>query len=551
MEFTLEQMAVVESKSQYNICIAAAGSGKTRTAVGFMNAQDSSKNIVSFTFTNKACNEIKERLGERDNIEVSTIHGFAYKLIKRHSPKRYIMLTDSAQLSLIQGQLKGNKETQKTINIYRSQAVKPTDSYYKPYIDYDHICEQYNYIDFATMATIATDLVQFHSKIDVLCVDEAQDLSKDQMLLISAIIKHHNPQVLLVGDPRQAIYGWRGGMKNPFEYFMSRVADTSLFELTHNFRSCKAICDTGNHVTHLQNLKPVVAALDIEGGVYRETYPTAQIEIMLVVARIRELIASGQRNIAALFRTNHQAKRYEYHLIKSCIQYENWGGVNLLAHNEIKSVLAWLSLLENKNDISASFIAAQDIQGIGKVAARNINLSLPCPANAKQAVIDFYDTYSYLKVEYQQYTDLRSTITLIVDTIGIAEPKLNKNGDVTEKELQASTNRHSRLKILSDLASDFSNAHEFIESISMASDNSETNDESKVILATIHKTKGLEFDHVFVPNLVHGNMPLSDSKGGIADIDEETNIAYVAYTRAKKQLFLSTNLEGKQSDYFE
>ena len=85
----------------------------------------------------------------------------------------------------------------------------------------------------------------------------------------------------------------------------------------------------------------------------------------------------------------------------------------------------------------------------------------------------------------------------------------------------------------------------------MASDNSETNDESKVILATIHKTKGLEFDHVFVPNLVHGNMPLSDSKGGIADIDEETNIAYVAYTRAKKQLFLSTNLEGKQSDYFE
>jgi len=550
MKLTKEQQLVAYSQYHHTVAVAPAGAGKTATSIEFIRYQGNAA-IVAFTLTNKAANEIKERLnGECPNVGVSTIHKFAYNLIKSHSNVNYIMLTDSAQLALIQRGLGGDKKLQQAINKFKCKGITPEQSGEPKYSQYEYLCKKGSYLDFSSMAAIATPLVQCFNKIDVLCVDEAQDLSQDQMNLIDAIVKHHNPKVLLVGDPRQAIYGWRGGMDSPFNYFISKYTDSKLLNLTYNFRSSEAICDAGNKVTHLKHLPDVKAGLKIKGFVEKNTYPTADIERMQVVSRIRELRSTGNNGNAILFRTNHQMSRYEYPLIRACIPYEIWGGRKLLDHNEIKCILAWLSLLDNNQNNAALFVAAQSITGIGKVAAKNLTIESAQQETKKQPIINFFDCYVLFLNEYNSNQSIRFAIDLIAEIMGIKEPKLNKAGLVTDKEVKSTINRSTRVDVLADLSEGHNSISGFIEKISMDTDSSEKGDVNKVILSTVHKAKGLEFNNVFVPNLIEGNMPMSDNKGNISDIGEETNIAYVAFTRPRFNLFESTHQEGDTSRFF-
>ena len=608
--FQLDNLNEVQKEAVVNIngpmlILAGAGSGKTRvltTKVAYLiNEKDVHPgNILAITFTNKAAKEMKERIYSligRDafNIQISTFHSFGLKILKENYERlgyasNFTILDSDDSLTVIK---KIMKEKNFDTNIYNPRAVKSTISNNKNemvdevqfenfvYNDYDEVVKEVyteyqknlrrnNAIDFDDLLILPIKLFQsfpvilerYQEKYKYIFIDEYQDTNEPQYLL-SKMIGSKYKNITVVGDADQAIFTWRGANYRNILNFEKDYKDAKVVVLEENYRSTKTILKAANNVikNNKQRKEKNLWTENEDGNkiIYFKSFDEKE-ESNYVVNEIKKLLSNGvsPSDICVLYRAIAQSRTVEEAFLNNAISYKIVGSYAFYNRKEIKDLLAYLKLIYNpKDDVSFLRIINYPKRGIGNKTIENLsivsqskNISLFESIESGKE-LEFKKIIEEIRKEQEKHT-LTELIDLVLDKSGI------KKSLEDEKTLESDI-RLENLEEFKSITRHFEEAEglislgDFLDEISLVTDASESDDskEEKVTLMTMHAVKGLEFDYVFIVGFEEGLFPHSNSFDTEDGLEEERRLAYVAITRAKKQLFIvnarSRMLYGKVS----
>jgi len=542
------------------LILAGAGSGKTRVLtykVAYLISQGvRPENIIAVTFTNKAANEMKERvvrlLGKWDSHLpfVGTFHAFCARLLRIDGkfigiPSGYLIYDDNDSLSLVKKIMKTNDISTKNfrsssilaaISSAKNELVTPSDfaqfahgmfgeTVTKIYQIYQKELKKMNACDFDDLLMQTVKLFEaypnicakYSGRFKYVLVDEYQDVNTSQYVLTKQLASTHG-NLTVVGDASQAIYSFRGADFRNILNFERDFPSARVFNLEQNYRSTQNILTAANAVIVHNSSHPVLNLWTKNPTGEKISLYNATSEIDEANFIVERIIASGLSfsSFAVLYRTNAQSRAIEEAFLHTNIPYRLYGGVRFYERKEIKDVLAYLRLIANPKDK----IAKERIEKLGKkrvekfqqlVKKLNLRKRLPKPIDLIDKVLEATD---YL--------------TLI--------------DDGSEQGLA----RVENVKELKSVAADFENLSTFLENVALM-ENMITPDKSYekrnqtnlVTLMTAHAAKGLEFEVVFVIGMEEGLFPHSRSMLDQQQLEEERRLAYVALTRAKQKVYLT------------
>ncbi len=572
------------------LVLAGAGSGKTKvltTKIAYLIKEKGINpyNILAITFTNKAANEMKERVemmlgDESRNIQISTFHSFGLSIIKKNYnllglKSNFTIIDSDDSLSTIKRILKelnydpkffNPKTIRNKISSAKNEMMNPDDFEKYCNSEFDNVTNEVyreyqnklkinNSLDFDDLLLLP--IILFRENKDVLeyyqerfkyiLIDEYQDTNKVQYELTKLLSKKYN-NICVVGDPDQSIYGFRGSNYKNILNFEKDYKNSKVILLEQNYRSTKRILKVSNDIIK-NNTKRKEKALwtdniDGERIVYKRCNDEKD-ESRFVVNNIKELIDKNTplSEIAILYRTNAQSRNIEEALLKENIPYKVVGSFYFYNRKEIKDLICYLKLIYNTDDdISLERIINVPKRGIGLKTLESITVRANSENKSMFEAIDsgkeliFKNLILGIK-EKQPSLSLTELVDLILDKSGIRK----------ELEQEDSIESRSRLENLEEFKSitkNFEDSYgiisleEFLDEISLVSDMSEhQNDTNVVTLMTVHSAKGLEFDNVFIIGLEENIFPHSMCITS-NDIEEERRLCYVALTRAKKNLVL-------------
>ncbi len=581
------------------LVIAGAGSGKTRVItrrVGYLVEQGTAPaNILSITFTNKAANEMKERLGEFLDLRgmwVSTFHAMCSRILRNEIEQmgftRNFSIYDTADQS------KCVKAVMNELNLdttnWRPSAVaasisnaknelmsvdefsKYKSGYYndvvsKVYTRYQKYLEANNALDFDDLLFTIVHLFRnfpdvlekYQDKFRYILIDEYQDTNHAQYTITQLLAQRYG-NICATGDPDQSIYGWRGANIRNILSFEEDYPETKTVRLEQNYRSTKNILHVASEVIkNNQSRKPKsLWTENDEGNRVRVIHcEDENIESGEIAANISEFVKNGNSysDIAVFYRTNAQSRVLEACLLKGGIPYSIVGSVEFFKRKEIKDILSYLKLCANPDDdLSFERIVNVPPRGIGPTTIRrlrewadrhNTNLleaisrvqEIPeIKAKSSKAVKDFWKITSEL---YKLST--YPVMEFVKQVIG-------KTGYIYYLEQSYESDSEERLENINELvnaASEYDNSNPegslqgFLEEVALISDIDKWDDSTDTVtLMTLHAAKGLEFPVVFIAGLEEGLLPHSQSKDSDDDIEEERRLCYVGITRAQRDLFL-------------
>lgn len=572
------------------LVLAGAGSGKTKvltTKIAYLIKEKGINpyNILAITFTNKAANEMKERVemmlgDESRNIQISTFHSFGLSIIKKNYnllglKSNFTIIDSDDSLSTIKRILKelnydpkffNPKTIRNKISSAKNEMMNPDDFEKYCNSEFDNVTNEVyreyqnklkinNSLDFDDLLLLP--IILFRENKDVLeyyqerfkyiLIDEYQDTNKVQYELTKLLSKKYN-NICVVGDPDQSIYGFRGSNYKNILNFEKDYKNSKVILLEQNYRSTKRILKVSNDIIK-NNTKRKEKALwtdniDGERIVYKRCNDEKD-ESRFVVNNIKELIDKNTplSEIAILYRTNAQSRNIEEALLKENIPYKVVGSFYFYNRKEIKDLICYLKLIYNTDDdISLERIINVPKRGIGLKTLESITVRANSENKSMFEAIDSGKelVFKNLILEIKEKQPSLS-LTELVDLI------LDKSGIRKELEQEDSIESRSRLENLEEFKSitkNFEDSYgiisleEFLDEISLVSDMSEhQNDTNVVTLMTVHSAKGLEFDNVFIIGLEENIFPHSMCITS-NDIEEERRLCYVALTRAKKNLVL-------------
>lgn len=572
------------------LVLAGAGSGKTKvltTKIAYLIKEKGINpyNILAITFTNKAANEMKERVemmlgDESRNIQISTFHSFGLSIIKKNYnllglKSNFTIIDSDDSLSTIKRILKelnydpkffNPKTIRNKISSAKNEMMNPDDFEKYCNSEFDNVTNEVyreyqnklkinNSLDFDDLLLLP--IILFRENKDVLeyyqerfkyiLIDEYQDTNKVQYELTKLLSKKYN-NICVVGDPDQSIYGFRGSNYKNILNFEKDYKNSKVILLEQNYRSTKRILKVSNDIIK-NNTKRKEKALwtdniDGERIVYKRCNDEKD-ESRFVVNNIKELIDKNTplSEIAILYRTNAQSRNIEEALLKENIPYKVVGSFYFYNRKEIKDLICYLKLIYNTDDdISLERIINVPKRGIGLKTLESITVRANSENKSMFEAIDSGKelVFKNLILEIKEKQPSLS-LTELVDLI------LDKSGIRKELEQEDSIESRSRLENLEEFKSitkNFEDSYgiisleEFLDEISLVSDLSEhQNDTNVVTLMTVHSAKGLEFDNVFIIGLEENIFPHSMCITS-NDIEEERRLCYVALTRAKKNLVL-------------
>lgn len=603
-ELNKAQQEAVVSDAKHLRIIAGAGSGKTRVLtmrivyeIEELNASPYS--ILAITFTNKAANEMKSRikdmLGDRaTGCQISTIHSLCMRILSQEIgvlgyPKNFTVVDQDDQKAILKEAYKLFEIDKKDLsyntildyignNKYeRISPEKALDMAYgnpslikkaRVYEYYVNRLKQIYGLDFDDLILYTTRIFSTYPdikerwarKFKYIHVDEFQDIDKEQYLLIKQLSSYHD-NVYVVGDPDQTIYTWRGADVNIIVNFDADFKDTKTIILNQNYRSTNNILSGSNSLikNNKARLEKELFSANGDGEkIKHKTFESEYEEGLFVVNNVKERIRNGQdiNDIAVLYRSNYLSRELEKVLIESHLPYVIYGGIRFYERQEIKDILCYLRLIVTGDDLAFQRIINQPKRGIGQKSIDNIF------EIAQKNNLSMYDT-----VKNGLYAKNQSTMEKFVAMVEKWRD-LNDDSENLEKLLQSvlddsgyrtmleSEKENERLENIKSLIDDIteyqknypgSTLSDYLSMISLYTDraNQQTGDALK--LMTIHAAKGLEFETVYVIGMSEGIFPsertmLEGKKG----LEEERRLAYVAYTRAKKNLYL---LESNSFSY--
>ena len=589
-----QKEAVIDDSKHLRI-IAGAGSGKTRVLtmrIAYLIEQKhiNPKNVLAITFTNKAANEMKNRISEMlgeagDGAFISTIHSLCVRILKEEIgvfgyPRNFTIVDGDDQKTIL-------KEAYKEFNIDKKDLSygsaldyianckyeelsyeKAMDQAYgeKKLVDkanvykyYDERLKSLYALDFDDLILFTVRLFKLHkdilkkwsSKFIYIHVDEFQDIDKTQYELIKLLSSTHD-NVYVVGDPDQTIYTWRGADVNIIVNFDKDFKNTKTIILNQNYRSTNNILEGANSLIKY-NKSRVPKDLFSENGdgdkIVHKTLPDETSEAYYIVSCIQSLLKQGYEynDIAILYRSNYLSREVEKVFIENRIPYVIYGGIRFYERMEVKDILSYLRLIVTGDDLAFQRVINQPKRGIGQKSIDTI-FSL-----AKDNNISMYEV-----VKQGLFAKNQSVLESFVDMVERWKSSLDGKPleevltDVFEQsgyrsmlEKENEIERIENVKSLIDDIKDYQETYpgstlaDYLSMISLYTDKANTDGSASVSLMTIHASKGLEFKVVFVVGLSEGIFPSERTMLEQKGVEEERRLAYVAYTRAKEKLTLT------------
>ena len=609
------QREAVEKTEGPVLILAGAGSGKTRvltTRIAHLIEDKGvqASNILAITFTNKAANEMRERVedtleSDTKDMWISTFHSCCVRILRKDINRigynrSFVIYDTSDQITLVKDCL---KELNLSDKVFEPKVVISTisgakDKLYSPqkfrdihiddnrmskianiYALYQERLKRNSALDFDDLIYKTVELFKenpevldyYRSRFKYIMVDEYQDTSKAQYELIKLLAKQHQ-NICVVGDDDQSIYGWRGAdIRNILE-FEKDYDDVHTVKLEQNYRSTQIILDAANTVisNNIERKRKKLWSDKKEGELIKIQLAENEIDEADFVSDMIYKICKEQnrtyKDFAVLYRANAQARPLEDALNRSQIPYNIYGGTKFYERKEIKDLVAYLRVIQNpQDDISLKRIINVPRRGIGLRTIEKIEDRASLKQESLYSVLIDIETNSDIS------TKARNSISGFVDVIGtlrtikevypvskLIEKVLETTGyleELSKDKSEDSQDRIDNLKEFISIAIEFEQNSEeqdletFLTSIALTSETSDDEVDDKVSLMTIHTSKGLEFPVVFLVGLEEGLFPISRAIRSLndSDIEEERRLCYVGITRAKEVLY--TTLTKKRTLY--
>lgn len=598
-----EQKEAVNTTDGPILILAGAGSGKTtvltrKIAYLIENKLASEFDILAFTFTNKAANEMKDRVSRLleknvDHMWIGTFHSICSRILRRNIEKigykqNFTIYDTQDSKQLVKQIMKDLKIDEKFLSIAeviyvisdsKNNFVKPTEllekAFYEKQRNTAQIYEEYekrkkanNALDFddliiKTISLLKKDdetLNYYANKFKYVFVDEYQDTNKAQYELIKLFTKVHG-NICVVGDSDQSIYSWRGADISNILNFEKDFKKAKVILLEQNYRSTTKILDSANALIK-NNIERKEKNLWTDNSVgekpvYRNSSSEYE-EASDIVLKIQQMQHKGYdlSEMAILYRTNAQSRVLEEKLMENHISHKIVGGLKFYDRREVKDILAYVQFIANPDDnLSLRRIINLPKRGIGDTTVNNLEFF----ANqTNQSMFDaiFDDAISnelskgaVTKLRNFAY-EMQSFINLIDDYLvtDLVEEIYEKSGYKKMLESSKKIEDASRIENIGQLitaVAEFERTHEdatvydYLQNVNLLSDTDKTEDSNGISLMTIHAAKGLEYDVVFLAGMEDGLFPSlrTIEEGGL---EEERRLCYVAITRAKQRLFISS-----------
>jgi len=531
------------------LVLAGAGSGKTkvlthRVAYFVDKGLAKPENCLLLTFTNKAANEMKERiqklLSNKGSIIplASTYHSFCARVLRIDGvyigiPKDFVIYDESDQKELIKQILEeldfstdqyNPGAILNVISDAKNQMISPSDYLEfvqstfqevvaKVYKAYEKELKKNQALDFDDL--LIKTVVLFRKTPEILkkwqkmlthiFVDEWQDTNKIQYVLTRLLVSS-GKNITAVGDASQSIYSWRGADFRNINYLMRDYPNIKIINLEQNYRSTQNILEAANIVISKNTSHPVLKLWTQKGqGTKIKLYGAKSgfDEAEFVVDEIKHL-TSNYGEVAVLYRTNAQSRVLEEAFLHAGIPYTLVGGVRFYDRKEIKDVTSLLRYLINPKDT----VARKRVEKLGKRRSEKLK-----------------------EIKFDE------TLT----TLDLLDLVLQKTGylDLFAKESEENLQRLENIKELRSVATEFPIIHEFLENVSLVEAGPTHESKNAVTLMTLHAAKGLEFPIVFIIGMEEGLFPHSRSLMDTNQLEEERRLAYVGITRAKETLYLT------------
>ncbi len=603
------------------LVVAGAGSGKTRVLTHriahLVRDHDVSPYaILAITFTNKAAGEMAERvsgllgtnLGER--MWVTTFHKACVRILRRELPrlgyKSSFTIYDAQDSGRLIGQLakelglddrrlspraiqtaiSNAKDELIDFETYASQAQAwPETSIAEVYRAYEDRLQRANALDFDDLIVKTVEILRlfdgvlehWQTRFRYLMVDEYQDTNRAQYHLVNLLSgAHHN--VMVVGDPQQGVYGFRGATIANILDFEHDHPDARVIVLDRNYRSTQTILDAANGVIRHGSVTRRAELWTDRGpgvDVVRYHADDEHDEAAFLGEEVEKLRAAGASfdDVAVFYRTNAQSRVLEDVLLRVGVPYRVIGGVRFYERREVRDVLAYARLLLNPaDDVSARRVANTPRRGVGDRtvqalvdharvqrmafldACREPEIVQGLGRRAVGAVTAFVTLLDGLRTELEHDLAVPDLIELIWE----------RTGYLRELQAERTVEALTREESLRELKSVAAEVHErgggqlgldglaaFLESITLVSDqdqlddtddddeNARTVEDGAITLMTLHTAKGLEYPVVFVVGFEDGVFPHVRSLSDPTQLEEERRLAYVGMTRAEDRLYLT------------
>ncbi len=556
--------------------------------------------ILSFTFTNKAAGEMKERLAaalgdEARDIWAGTFHSICVKILRQHIDRLgyktsfTIYDTDDSK-KIISGIV---KELELDDDMFTSKSVLSVISRYKNkliFSDSENLIESDDYrektiaeiykryqktlkdadaVDFDDIICLTIKLFEacpdilekYRSRFRYVLVDEYQDTNGAQLRLMSLFCgKYEN--VMVVGDDDQSIYKFRGAVVENILNFDTQFKSAKVIYLEQNYRSTKTILDAANAViSHNESRKGKTLWTEVEKGESVDYYnlDNQDAEARYIVDRISEYVRDGKHkygDFAVLYRINAQSNNLETAFAKAGIPHRLLGGTRFYDRKEIRDIVAYLSVISNPNDIiKLERIINVPKRGIGEGTVNAVKAIAHAENKSVFDIIEAADEYTALKksaAKLKSFAELIRSLQKIStnDTIANLIKHTAYDSGYIEMLENSIENEKDRVDNINELISNGMKFYEdnpegtleqFLEDVALVADvDSYEAGADAVVLMTIHSAKGLEFPVVFLPGMEENIIPSTPSTISQEDIEEERRLAYVAITRAQKKLIITS-----------
>ena len=599
-----QSQAVKQSEGPVLI-LAGAGSGKTTTIVSRLAyiiqvLGIPASNTLTLTFTNKAAKEMRERalsmIGDASYPPLlCTFHKFGLLFLKFHihllNRQNNFVVIDTDDKKRIIKKINSEIPTpliSSEISRYKNSLITPDEAYKqaeffnyqqiaKIYEEYETYLRENNLVDFDDLIALTYRLLDENlelaeatsKKYNYIMIDEYQDTNELQLKLLQKLCTSHN-NICVVGDDDQSIYGWRGAHIRNIMEFHEDFVGTSIFKLENNYRSKEPILKVANALIEHNRSRLGKKLIPTRGGgedvTILNSYDENE-EARKIATNIKKLLDSGVKpnDIAILYRVNVLSRSIEEGLNRSRIAYKLVGGLRFYDRAEIKDLISYIRIITNfHDDFSFKRVANKPKRGLGKASIEKIELAAH---SASSSIYEYIKTATLSELEIlvkkKNAKTLKDFIKNIEEVSRVSEESTYEFIDVLEETFKLKniyagmideTERVLNMDEFYGLFRDFvkkspeSGLDEFLNELTLQSEQDQVEGES-IYMMSIHASKGLEFDHIFIIGLEEGFLPLV---GDGSDLEEERRLGYVSFTRAKETLTLSHAqsrfYKGRRSD---
>lgn len=564
-------------------------------------------NILCVTFTNKSANEMKQRIrrltGDSDTGYISTFHSFCVSVLQEdinavQYPKSFLVLDNAdidAMLKIIYeergltlrhmtfSKARDMIEIRKIFKepeYYEHMIALPLDELRQKYLDAmeadDIIFWGYLYQQKKCFGLDYNDLIKYvlyifsvneairlkwQKRLEYIMIDEYQDIDELQYRLMKVLCAYHK-NLFIVGDPDQTIYTWRGASVRYILDFDKEFPDVRTIMMMANFRSTPQIVAVANSlIGHNKNrikkdLLPVLP--DGAKAIYHHAR-TAQAEAKWVACEIKELVNNGVSlgDIAILYRAHYISRILEEVLLKEEVPYKIYSGVQFFGRMEIKDALSYLRLIAYKDDLSFLRVVNVPKRNIGE---RRMKFLQDYAAQNQCSLYNAFgrtiDNEIFKNTKAQRFLALIERFTASYQDLPVSEllnAILDQSGYEAMLRTEGSQERLDNLAELKQSVYEYEiscgeecTLEDYLAHVALLTNTDAFSGKNAVKLMTVHTAKGLEFPHVFLCGLEEGVFP-SRKTATLEGMEEERRLAFVAFTRAKKALFI-TDAEGRNLD---